>query len=252
MEKIELKAKTRTILGDRVKSLRKQKQIPAVLYGHGIKNSLPLVVNSLDFRRLYKKAGESTIFSLLIDDKEKKNVLIKDIQFDPVNSDYNHIDFYQIKMSEKITAKVDLSFVGEAPAVKEKGGVLVKNFDVIEVECLPLDLPREIKVDISSLKTFDDVVKISDLNISKKIKVMADLNEVVATVTPPRSEEELKSLEEEVIEKVEEVKGVKKEEPKPEATEQEAAASPEKKEEKSAKGGEAYGGKEEAKTKKSK
>lgn len=234
MEKIELKATRRAVFGGKVKSLRRKNQIPAILYGHELKNSLPLAVNYLDFQKLYNEVGESMIFNLVIDDKEKKNVLIKDIQFDPVNSKYNHIDFYQVKMSEKITAKVNLVYTGESSAVKESGGVLVKNFDVIEVECLPADLPKEIKVDISPLKTFDDVIKVSDLNIPSEVKVLVDKNEVVATVTPPRSEEELKALDEEVTEKVEEVKGVKKEEPKLEATEQEAEAAPEKKDEKKA------------------
>lgn len=234
MEKLELKAKVRTVFGKKVKSLRKNGQIPAILYGHELKKSLPLVINQLDFQKLYKAVGESMIFNLVIDDKEKKKVLIKNIQFDPITLKCNHIDFYQVKMSEKITAKVNLVYEGESPAVKEKGGVLVKNFDTIEVECLPADLPKEIKVNTSVLKTFDDVIKISDLNIPSKVKVLADVNEVVATVSPPRSEEELKALEEEVTEKVEEIKGVKKEEPKLEATEQEAEATPEKKEEKKA------------------
>ena len=126
-------------------------------------------------------------------------------------------------MTEKMRTKVSLNFIGRSKAVKE-GGVLVKNLEEIEVECLPLDLPHEIKVDISKLKTFDDVIKIEDLAIPPKVKILENKDEIVATVTPPRTEEELKALEEEVEEKVEEVEGVKKEEVSPEAeTEEEGA-----------------------------
>jgi len=230
-KKIILKANIRKELGKKVKRLRKKNLIPAILYGHEIK-SLPLTIDYLDFQRSYEKAGESTILELSIEGKEKRNVLIKDIQFDSLTDRICHVDLYQIKMSEKITAAVSLDFVGESKAVKEGGGVLVKNIDEVEVECLPANLPTEIKVDIGVLKTFDDVIKIKDIKFPKDVQVLLDGEEVVATVTPPRSEEELEELKEEVKEKVEEVEGVGKEEPELEATEQEAEAAPEKKEEK--------------------
>lgn len=231
MEKIELKAKSRDIIGKKVKSLRRQNQIPAVLYGHEIKKPLSLSIGYLDFKKVYDEVGESTIFELVIDDKEKKNVLVKTVQLEPVSLKYNHIDLYQVKMSEKITANVELVFEGVSPAVKDAGGVLVKNIDEVEVEALPANLPKEISVDISSLKTFEDVIKIKDLSISSEAEILNEKEDIVATVTPPRSEEELKELDEEVEEKVEDVEGVEKEEPEEEATESEAAAAPEKKEE---------------------
>jgi large subunit ribosomal protein L25 len=234
MEKILLTVTTRKEAGKKLNILRRENKIPAVLYGHNVK-SKPLLVDYLPFCKVFKEAGESSVIELLIDDKEKKNVLIKDVQRDPVTDKFLHIDFYQIKLTEKIKAKVSFVFFGISSAVKEKGGVLVKNIDEIEVEALPQDLPKEIKVDISKLKEFTDVVRIKDLNIPLAVEVLAKPEEIVATTTPPRSEEELKALEEKVEEKVEEVEGVKKEEGakvEEEATEAEAAAAPEKKEEK--------------------
>ena len=207
---MKLNAKKRD-LKKSVNKLRINKQIPAILYGKKIK-SQPLKVNYLEFANIYKEAGESTIIELNID-KKTKNTLIKNIQFHPVTDNILHIDFYQINMKEKITANVELKFTGISKAVKDEEGVLVKNIDEIEVECLPANLPKEIIVDISPLETFEDVIKIKDLPISQDIKVDLDPQEVVATVTPPRSEEELEALKEDVEENVEDVEGVKEEEP---------------------------------------
>ncbi len=210
MDKLKIKAQKRDVFGKKVKDLRKKGLIPAIVYGHDQK-PLSLQVKYNDFEKLYKTSGGSTIISLTIDDEEPKNTLITEIQKDPVTHQYLHIDFHQVKMTEKITAEVPLVFVGESPAVKDLDGVLVKNIDQIEVSCLPADLPHEIEVDISALSDFESVIKISDLKIPSGVEVKTEPEEVVAVVTPPRSEEELKALEEEVVEEVEAVEEVGKE-----------------------------------------
>lgn len=215
MRKILLKAEIRK---EKAKKLRKQGKIPAILYGHKIE-SCPLVVDYTDFNEVYSKVGESGILSLQVN-SQKKDVLIKEVQIDPISGRYLHIDFYQIKKGEKIKATVPIKFIGESKAVKELGGILEKPLEEIEVECLPQDLPHEIEVDISLLETFDHVIRIKDLKIPANIKVLEDNEEAVALVSPPRTEKELKELEEEVVEKVEEVEGVKKEEKKAEEVEQ--------------------------------
>lgn len=233
MEKIFLEAEIRKEKGKKLNIFRKKGKIPAILYGNSIK-PIPLFVDYSKFHRVFKKAGESAIIDLSFDNTIKK-VLIKEVQRHPVTDKYLHVDFYQIKLTEKIEARVPLKFIGEAPAVKEKGGVLVKNIDEVEVEALPQNLPKEILVDVSLLKEFSDVIKVKDLKVEKEVKILAKSEEIVATTTPPRSEEELKALEEKVEEKVEEVAGVKKEEEakvKTEASEREAATKSEKKEEK--------------------
>jgi len=139
-----------------------------------------------------------------------------------------HIDFYEVEMDKLITAHVPVVFVGESPAVK-LGGVLVKPTQEIEVEALPMDLPHEIVVDISTLTDFDQTLCVKDINFSPKVKVLIDENTPVATVNAPITEEELeKELgEAKTVEEVE-VEGEKKEEGEEESTEE--SESKEKKE----------------------
>ena len=219
MTKITLKSKSREITGKKINKYRKEGLIPAVVYGRKIK-SHNLWVGLLDFGKVYESAGESTIIELDIDEKKKSNVLIQDIQIDPITGKFFHIDFFQVRMDEKIEAEVPLEFIGESPAVKENGGILLKNADHIRVSCLPSDLPAKIEVDISKLKTFNDRIKLNELPISSKVKLLIDGEIVIAGVTPPRSEEELAKLDEKVEEDVTKVEGVIKETPASEAPEE--------------------------------
>ena len=209
METLILKAKKREASGKKVNSLRKEGFIPAVIYGKEAK-SASLIVGKKDFQKVFKQVGENTLIDLDIDGGETRKVLISDPQIDPVTDEPIHVDFHQVKLTEKVQAEVPLEFVKEeeALAIKELEGTLIKEKDEIEVECLPIDIPHSIEVDVSFLKTFDDIIHISDLNIPSNVKVLDDPEEVVATVMPPRSEEELKELEEEVVEDVEKVEGV--------------------------------------------
>jgi len=206
MESLKLEAKTRQEFGKKNKKLRRNKLVPAVVYGHDIK-SQSLVLDYHSFHRIYQKAGESSLIDLVIDKKSPVRVLIQQVQIDRLNQNYIHVDFHQVKMTEKITTEILLNFIGEAPAVKELNGVLVKNFDRLKIECLPKDLVHEIKVDISPLKTFEEAIHVRDIKIPDGIRVLEKEDEVVVTVIPPRTEEELKALEEKVEEKLpEEVK----------------------------------------------
>lgn len=213
MKTITLNSSIRQAVASGLQPLRRENKIPAVLYGHGQKN-LNLVLAGKEFSSVYDQAGYSTLIDLVVDKKPPVKVLIKDIQYHPATDQVLHVDFYKVDMNEKIEAEVELEFTGISPAVKEEGGVLVKDFDTIEVRCLPGDLPSRITVDISSLATFDDAIKIKDLDISDKVEIIPELDQVIATVTPPRSDEELAQLDEAVEEDVEAVEGVKKEEPK--------------------------------------
>ncbi|PIP28268.1 MAG: 50S ribosomal protein L25 [Candidatus Moranbacteria bacterium CG23_combo_of_CG06-09_8_20_14_all_35_22] len=223
MDKVKLSAKIREVFGKKTKKGKKEGLVPAVVYGKKIE-SKSLWIKALDFSRLLKKAGESTIIELDIDEKDKRNVIIYEIQKDPVTGKFIHADFFQVRMDEEIEKAVELNYIGEAPAVKELYGVLVKSLDEITVKCLPADLPSEITVDISSLKTFEDHICIKDLEISPKIKIDLDPETVVALVSPPRSDEELEQLSEKVEEDVTKVEGVIKEEKTPEGEEEKKPA----------------------------
>jgi len=228
MKALKLIVKKRGEKGRQTKQLRRDEKIPGVVYGHDFENK-NITVDYHDFTDLFEEAGESSLIDLVIDKSKPIKVIIQDIQLDPVSNKIIHIDFHTVKMTEKITTEIDLNFVGESPAVKEQGGVLVRNMDKVEVECLPGDLVQEIKVDLSPLKTFEDIIYIRDLDVPEKITLLEKEDEVVAKVQEPRSEEELEALEEEVEEKVEEVEGVA-EEGEEEGEEAEEKAEEDKKE----------------------
>jgi len=200
---LELKAQTRKESGRKLKTLREKGFIPAVVYGSGHK-PVSIQVGYEEFRKVFERAGESTLVKLKVDE-HIKNVLIHDIAKDPVSDSFIHVDFYQVRMDKEIKAEVLLVFVGEAPAVKSMDGILVKNITEIEVEALPKDLPHEIKVDISVLDSFDKHIRVKDLILPSGVKLGAEPEEMVVSVIPPRTEEELKALEEKPEVKVEEV-----------------------------------------------
>ncbi len=201
-----IKTKKRDVLGKKVKTLRQKGFLPAVVYG-GDNENIPLVLPLKDFENVLKKAGETTLVRLEIEGESRpRNVLIYDVVRDPMTSAAVHVDFYQVKMDEKIITKVPLAFVGDSAAVKDLGGVLVKAMQEIEIRALPADLPHEITVDISKIATFEDHVLVRDLKSPAGVEVLENPETPVASVIPPRSEEELAALTEEVAEKVDEVK----------------------------------------------
>ena len=206
-----IKAKKRKQIGKKVKDLRKQGILPAILYGPGIKN-LPLEIDSKEFEKILREAGESSLIKLQIGDEKMKNkeftVLIHEIERDPLTLKPIHIDFYQPKLKEEVEALVPLIFEGESRVVKELGGTLVKNISEIKVKSLPLNLPKEIKVSIDKLKTFEDEIFVSDLKLPEGVKILKDKKEIVAFAAPPEKVEE--ELEKPIEEKVEEVEKVEK------------------------------------------
>jgi len=198
---LELKAQLREEAGNKLKSLREEGFIPAVVYGSGHK-PISVKVNYEEFRKIFDQSGESTLVKLKIGN-ETKNVLMHEISKDPVTSRFTHVDFYQVKMDKIIKAEVPLLFEGEAPAVKNMEGVLVKTINHLEVEALPKDLPHEIKVDISALDAFDKHIRVKDLILPQGVKIDLDPEEVIVSVIPPRVEEEIKITEEKPTEVIE-------------------------------------------------
>lgn len=212
-KRLEVKAEQRQDMRKQLSKLRASGQLPGVVYGKKLKG-INLTLDHKGFEKLYKEAGESTLVNLAVGSDKPRTVLIHDVQHDKVSDEIIHVDFYEVDMTQKITAKVKLVFIGESVAVKDMGGVLVKNISEVEVECLPADLPKEVAVDISKLNSFDESIKVSDLQFDReKVKIILKPEMVVAKVAEPRSEEELKELEEKPVEEaVETVEGVVKEE----------------------------------------
>ena len=207
------------------KKLRENGMLPVVLYGVKREN-ISLSVDTKEFYRLYEEAGETTVISLEIEgEKEKPSVLIYDIQRDPLKGNIVHADLYEPNLKEKVEAEIPLVFAGESPAVKDMEGTLIKNADSLNVSALPQDLPHEIEIDVSTLKTFDDVICIKDLKLPPGVEVSYDPEWAIVLVTAPTNvEEELEKPIEEGEEP--EVIGEKEEE------EEEKEEGEEKKEEK--------------------
>ncbi len=185
---MELTVQKREILGKKLKALRKQGFIPAEFYGREAEN-LHLSVLAKEFNKIFKEAGESAIIKLNVDGK-KINALIHDVQKNSLTGAVSNIDFYGIKMDEKIRVDIPLLFNGESPAVKE-GGVLIKAIHELEIEALPADLPHHIEVDLGKLAVIGNSILVKDLNVDKKVKVMINLETVVATIVAPKAEEEV-------------------------------------------------------------
>lgn len=205
-----LPAQRREEEGKKVTTLRRAGKLPAVIYGHGVKNT-NLLLDYKRFERVYQEAGGSSLVDLQIDTQKPVKVVIQEVQKDPLTDRYLHVDFHQVRMTEKISAEVTLKFIGESKAVKEGGGILVKNLDTLKTECLPQDLIHVIEVDITKLQTFEDIIRVADLPIPSGITVKEKAEVAVVRVQPPRTEEELKALEEKPEEeKVEEVEPVVK------------------------------------------
>ncbi|MFH1387698.1 MAG: 50S ribosomal protein L25 [Patescibacteria group bacterium] len=192
-----LKTKLRTSISKKNRSLRRKGILPAVVYGHGIENK-NIEVEKNSFQRFYKQAGADSLLDLIIDKQEPIKVLIQKIQKDPVKDQILHIDFYQIKKGEKITHSIKLNFIGESKAIKELNGSLIKNINSIEIKCLPEDLISEINIDISCFNSFEDIIHIKDLKIPSNIEILANLDEVIAVVVPPKKEEVKVVSEEEI------------------------------------------------------
>lgn len=207
-----LLAQKREVTGSKVAKLRDKELLPAVLYGPKIKNEA-MQVNEKEFSKIFKEAGESSLIALKIGE-ESFQVLVHNIQKDPLTGKFLHIDFYQPILTEKTEASISLVFEGESLACKELGGTLVKNIYEVEVKALPQNLPREIKVNIEKLETFEDSILIKDLIIPKDVEILKDAEEVVALVTPVEDVE--KELEQPITESVEDVEVETKEKDKKE------------------------------------
>lgn len=177
---IVLNAKKRT-KEEKPKAIKRDNYIPAVIYGSGYENTL-LKVNFVEFEKIYASVGGSTMIGLKIDSEEPVQIIIKDVHFDHKNQ-FNHIDFYKVDEKKKISAPINLNFVGESEAVEKKNGMLIRNMDSLDVECLPGELVSHIDVDLSQLKEIGDTIFVKDLNLPKTFTLSAEEDEMVATVS---------------------------------------------------------------------
>lgn len=186
-----LQAEVRKVVGRKVKKLRREGKVPANVFGKKVK-SASLSLDAVSFGKLFRKVGETTLVDLVVaGEKEARPVLVADVQRDPVTDHIIHVDFHQVDLTEKVTADIPVRITGEAPAVKDKGAVLVTVLSSIPVEALPADLPDRFDADISGLVEFGNSVHVKDLNVDRaKVKLLVADEETVATVQEPKAEVE--------------------------------------------------------------
>ncbi len=219
-----LAASPRVHAGRKTYHLRNEGIIPAVVYGTGMEPKNIQVDRAL-FTRLFKTAGESTLVELALEGGAPLHVLIQDVQLDPLRDEFTHADFRVVDMTKKIEAEVKLHFVGEAPAVKALGGTLVRTVEEVRVKALPKDLVSFIEVDLSKLVNFEEGIQLKDLVVPAGVEFLDDMEQTVAIVAAPRSEEELADLNKAVEIDVTAVEKVEKEKKGDEEAEGDAEAA---------------------------
>jgi large subunit ribosomal protein L25 len=238
----KIKAEKREIFGKNAsRRLRREGMIPAVLYGSDTSN-VPLTLKKQDiFMILRSDTGENTVFQVSFD-SEKRDVMIKELQRDPVTDEILHADFVHIAMDKAVRVSVPVVSVGEAVGVKTEGGFVDFVTREVEIECLPKDIPEEIEIDISGLHLRQSL-KAGNIALPEGVKLITPSNTIVILIEVPLKEEEIEvEEEEEVIAEEEEPEVIGRE--KPEKEEMEV------KEEKKEKGAKKEkGGKEEEKAK---
>ncbi|MCX6723135.1 MAG: 50S ribosomal protein L25 [Candidatus Staskawiczbacteria bacterium] len=206
---IKLTAKIREEVGRKTGALKDDGRIPAVIYGHGIENA-SLDLDYKEFVKALKDAGESSLIEMHVEgEKEKRLVLVHDLQKDAVSDMYIHVDFFETSAKEEVEVGVALVIEGTSLAVKDLGGTLVQYIHELEIKAMPQDLPHNIVVSIDGLNTFEDRVLVKDLTIPKGVKVLTKPEEIVVSVAPPANVEE--DLATEIEEKVEDIEKVEKE-----------------------------------------
>lgn len=185
---MDLQVQKREKFGKDTEALRASGFVPAELYGRGVEN-IHLSVSAKDFSKVFKEAGESTVVNVIVEGV-KHPTLIYDVQYDPVLDTVLHADFYEVRMDEKIKARIPVEFIGEPSAIKEKSGILVRALHEIEVEALPGDLPHHLEVDVSTLDDIGKSFYVKDLKTLPGVDFLIDTETVVATITAQMTLEE--------------------------------------------------------------
>lgn len=206
MEKVVLKAIKRDVSGKQVKALRRAGQLPAVLYGRHVE-PLSISLDAHSASLALNKLTSSSLVTIEVDGTEYPT-LVRERQRNYIKGTFLHIDFLAVDLTEEIRANVRVEITGTSPAVKDLNAVLVTNITTLEVQCLPPDLPERFVVDISSLKQVGDGIRVGDLAVPEKVRVLTDLDEMIVVTTFAKAEEEVAPVAEgaapeepEVIEK---------------------------------------------------
>lgn len=188
---LELTLDAREAQGKANKRLRREGIVPGVVYGKG-EGSTNVQVDAKTFEALYRAAGKTSVVKFRLPGASRATSgFIKSVQRHPLSGSALHVDYYLVNLNVEMEVDVPLVFTGEAPAVEETGGTLLHNLSAIHVKALPTDIPHEVTVDVSVLKSLDVAIHVRDLSLNRDlVQVMTDGETLVATVVPPRIEVE--------------------------------------------------------------
>ena len=195
MDKVILEATKRDVIGKKVKLLRQEGKLPAVIYGKSIK-ATPIVLDSRATTNILRKISESTIVTVSLDGKEHA-ALIRDRQIDYLKGSIIHLDFQVVSLTETIRTNVHIELIGESPAVESLGAIIVNGVTDVEVEALPNDLPEKITVDISGLAEVGDAIYVKNMPEIDKVTILTDPEELIAIASMVK-EEVIEEPEEEI------------------------------------------------------
>ena len=193
MADLRLKATHRMVLGKKTRFLRRQRITPAHLYGRGV-SSVALQCDTDELVNLVAHAGKTRLINLEVDGEKPKSVFVREIQRDVITRELLHIDFYQVKRTEKIAVDVPIVLVGEAPALKFKGRMLVHGINSLSVECLPTNVPPQIDIDITQLEEVEQAIYVKDIVLDPEITVHADPEQMVAKISKVMVKEEVEEV----------------------------------------------------------
>jgi len=170
--------------------LRASGHVPAVVYGGAIEEAVPVSVDPKTLLRiLHSDSGVNTLIDLELEGSDSTQVLVKDFQLDPISSELLHVDFYRLAMDKAITVNVPVTLIGEAIGVKQEGGLVDFVTREIQVECLPVEIPEHIEVDVQGL-SIGDGVRLRDVVEGVVWKPISELDTLLVHVVPPKVEEE--------------------------------------------------------------
>jgi large subunit ribosomal protein L25 len=195
MEQIELQATTREMFGKKVRFLRSQGIIPIHLFGHNVE-SVALQCDATQLQRVLAQAGKTKFINLKLDKaKRPRNVVVRKVQRDLLTGGLLHVDFFQLRMAEKIKVDVPIVLVGEAPALKSKENTLAHELNSLTIECLPSQIPANVGVDLSPLTEVGQTIRVKDLVLDEGVTILNDPEVLVVKVNLRPKE----MVEEEVV-----------------------------------------------------
>ena len=202
MDQIELEVTNREILGKKVKFLRRQGATPVHIFGHGI-NSAALQCDTAKLQRVLAQAGQTRLISLKLgSEKKPRTVMVREVQREARTGELLHVDFYQVKMKEKIKVEVPIVLVGESPVLKSKENMLAQELYTLTVESLPAKIPDSVEIDLSSLAELEQTVRVKDVELDEEITILNDPELMVVKVTA----RPIEKIEEVVVVELEEEK----------------------------------------------